>query len=317
MHMVAQLHLHCQPRPARLEFMARLVVQSTRRNRTGRSSVLSNRKRRCVQAVEAEPTTDLEVVTAERDKAAAHSKALQLELDEASSTLKYMEKLLKALKLHKKAGEAAQAALAQSQEECTAMCERLEAAQEGQQQFRDTMHAKDREVRLLQDAVMAQEQLQESHDRLLVRALVQNAIGVAKTRDAISARKEYDTLTKAHKRACKKLEDTQQELQSTATECASLQEQHEQALQALEQLQIASSEGTQKLELEAASGARLTQRLEREKAAVEAARADLDRVRAGHEKVLTALESGGSQLQTTYAPSSPQPDVNPFHAETS
>jgi chromosome segregation ATPase len=250
-----------------------------------------------LQGAHSSSSTDSEAEALERDKAVALSKQLQSELDEASSTLCYMEKLLKALKLHKKASEAAQVALKQSQEEGTALANKLTSSEEASRQLQRHIQEQDKTIHELQDRLLAMGELQVSLRLTTAKLMVTTAIGHAKTSDAKKLTKDIEYLQKAQKRLNKKLEDTQQELVATKGHFVAEKEKSGSLQQALGQKVEEIGAVKHQLDLETGNSSRLTQKLERERAATLAANTALDKAKVKHEQAVAALQSDDGKMQ--------------------
>ena len=255
-----------------------------------------------VQDTADRPESELQPVAAERDKAVASAKQLQFELEEATSTLRYMERLLKALKMHKKASQAAQEALQQAKQEGQILADKLEQALKVQEDLRQVIHTRDGTIREQQDALSAMEELQIAFNKATVKVLVFKAMGNVRALDAKQLTSEVKALTKVRKRLEGKLQDTEQDLQGTKAALAEGQSSGELLSGTLKQTEHELADTKHRLELEEASVARLTQKLEREKAAAVSAHTALEKSRVAHEQAMQQVQAEGGILQEACAP---------------
>lgn len=236
-------------------------------------------------------------VVIERDRARSQIKDLQHELDDAGNTLRYMEKLLRALKAHKKTAEAAQAALAGAKAEIETLQGKLANAKEDNTALQQTIHERDGHALALQEQVARVDGLEARIAQLTVKLLLAAAISGAKTSESRRQQSEIAATQKLCQRLERKLDATEQRLSTAQTQLSDQVQELASAHDAAQQVQRQLDATSKSLDLEQQRTAQLSQRLERETAAVVATHNELERARIANEQTLATIRTEGNQLQ--------------------
>lgn len=215
-------------------------------------------------------TPALRAAEAERDAANAQAARLQTELQRATETLQYMERLLKALKQQKAATAEAEA----RQAEATACVGQLQtqltdtqvAAAEQDEVLREQRGT----IAQLQGEVEACERTKQAHARLLVHVLVSRAVSKAAAAEARGHEKDIAQLRKGLRAALAKLDKAREEAQACKADVSSRGKQQAQMEQAAMEMQTQLDAKGRTIEDLEASVAQLTGRLQAEREALAA-----------------------------------------------
>jgi chromosome segregation ATPase len=232
----------------------------------------------------------------ERDKAIAKAKRVQADLHEASLTLEYMEKLLKALKMHKKASETAKSALIHAQEESKALVQRSETAEAAQKALQDVVYAQEQKALDTEDELAQLHVLRRAMEFLEVRVVVMSAISNVKSSESSQLLKDLAAAKRSFKQAVRRLEQANGNLDAANAALASRQEE----VQSL----IAKGETHgQSLAEKCAGINRLEQRLQVQKEALAATQLNKSRVESKMQETCNTLRAEGVELADKCDPS--------------
>lgn len=124
----------------------------------------------------------LREVEAERDAAIAKAAGMHSDLQSAMGTLQYMEHLLRALKLQKKANASVEERLKLSTDEAVELRQGLSWTQTQYEASMAAIGQRDNIITQLEERALELVVLQSSHSQLVVRHMVADAISHVKTR---------------------------------------------------------------------------------------------------------------------------------------
>ena len=221
---------------------------------------------------------------AERDAANAQAARLQTDLTRATDTLQNMERLLKALKQHKAAAAEAAAREAEGAAQVSQLQAQMKSMQETAAGHTAVLRTHKAAVTRLQGEVEACERTKHAHSRLIVRTLVERAIGKAVAAEAGESAKTVGQLRKGLRAALAKLDKAREEASETKAELASRGKQRSEMEKAVAELQAQLSDKARSVEDLEAAVAQLTGRVQAEREALAAVEQGRAQAEARHEK---------------------------------